>query len=316
MFDREPELAQPAKTMSPISLSRFFQSPVNAALFGMCPPWVSRCYTRRLGEVYFALRPKEKDKYLYRARKVIRQRRRGRFCPVLFDRQILHGIFDHYFEKMLMAYWGLGKINGFLGRNVRMVHADLLDQALAEGRGAILTTGHFGAVEFLPATLALNRYPVSMVVRYKTRRLKRTLEKIADTLRVELIDAVEDPVIPRALAALRAGRLFIIELDEFERWKPTGSKVMNFFGRQIMLDRAVEILQRRSGAPTLLGLMERVGLRGYQLVIETPSEHLPAPTRLGHDAQLLKRLEHYIYDRPGQWYIWNEVETLGSLRPS
>jgi lauroyl/myristoyl acyltransferase len=302
--------------VSPVSLSRFFQSPFNAALFGMYPPWVTRCYTRRLGEVYFALRPGEKEKHLYRARKIVRRRKRGRICPVLFDRQILHGIFDHYFEKMLMAYWGLERISGFLGRNVRMVHADLLDQALTEGRGAILTTGHFGAVEFLPATLALSRYPVSMVVRYKTARLKKTLENIADTLRVELIDADEGLVIPRALAALRAGRLFIIELDEFDCWKATGGKVMKFFGRQIMLDRAVELLQRRSGAPVLLGLMERVGIRGYELVIESPSEHLPAPTGLGQDAQLLKRLEHYIYDRPGQWYIWNEIGSLGSLRPS
>ena len=302
--------------MSPVSLSRFFQSPFNAALFGTYPPCVTRCYTRRLGEIYFALRPKEKKKHTGRAREVVRKKKGGRCCPVTFDRQILHGIFDHYFEKMLMAYWGLDRIRGFVDRHVRMVHADLLDEALSEGRGAILTTGHFGAVEFLPVTLALANYPVSMVVKYKTARLKRTLEGIADTLGVELIDADEGAVIPRALAALRAGRLFIIELDEFDHWKPTDRKIMNFFGDQIMLDRAVELLQRRSGAPVLLGLMERVGGRNYQLVIESPAEHMPAPTGLGHDAQLLKRLEHYIYDRPGHWYIWKELDALRSMAVS
>jgi lauroyl/myristoyl acyltransferase len=282
----------------------------------MYPPCVTRCYIRRLGEIYFILRPGEKSKYTRQAREVLSRRRNHSFCPVRFDRQILHGIFDHYFEKMLMAYWGLDRIRNFLGRQVRMVHGDLLDGALAEGRGAILTTGHFGAVEFLPATLALRKYPVSMVVKYKTARLKRTLESIADILAVELIDADEGGVIPRALSALRAGRLFIIELDEFDHWRPTDRKVMNFFGSQIMLDRAVELLQRRSGAPVLLGLMERLGSRNYQLVIESPAEHMPAPTGLGHDAQLLKRLEHYIYDRPGHWYIWKEITALSSFAVS
>ena len=42
-------------------------------------------------------------------------------------------------------------------------------------------------------------------------------------------------------------------------WKPTAHKVMNFFGRRVPLDRGVELLHRRTGAPVLLGLMERVG---------------------------------------------------------
>ena len=119
--------------------------------------------------------------------------------------------------------------------------------------GGDLSTGHFGAVEFFPATLALHDYPVTMAVNYKTPELKRTLEQMTDVFRVELLDVAEGAVIPRALSALRRGRIFITELDEMESWKPTAHKVMSFFGRRVQLDRAVELLHRRTGAPCCSG---------------------------------------------------------------
>ena len=302
--------------MSAGSLSRFIQSPVNAAVFGWYPPCVLRCYVRTLGRVYFSKKPEERERNLRFLRQTAGLAARRGGVDATLERRVLDGIFDHYFEKMLMAYWGLPKIRRFLLGHVDLVGRDLLDTALAGGRGAILSTAHFGAVEFLPATLALRDYPVTMVVNYKTKRLKRTLEAIADALRVELLDVAEGAVIPRALSALRRGRIFITELDEMESWKPTAGKVMNLFGRRVALDRSVELLHRRTGAPVILGLMERVGRRNYHLALEAPQEHHAAPTRLGPDAQLLKRLEHYIYDHPDHWYIWKDLGHLENFQPA
>jgi lauroyl/myristoyl acyltransferase len=299
--------------MSSVSLSRFIQSPVNTALFGWCPPCILRAYVRTLGRVYFTKRPAERERNLRFLRQTAGLAARRGGIDEALEKRVLDGIFDHYFEKMLMAYWGLGKIRRHLLGQVDLVGRDLLDSALAGGRGAIMSTAHFGAVEFLPATLALRAYPVTMVVNYKTKKLKRTLEAIADALRVELLDVAEGAVIPKALSALRRGRIFITELDEMESWKPSANKVMNLFGRRVALDRSVELLQRRTGAPVLLGLMQRVERRNYHLIVETPQEHHAAPTKLGPDAQLLKRLEHYIYDHPDHWYIWKDLQHLENL---
>lgn len=296
--------------MSAGNLSRFFQSPLNAAIFSRFPAGILRLYVRTLGRVYFSKKPREWGRYLLALRETTGLARRDTGTASDLERRVLHGICDHYFEKMLMAYWGLRKIRPFLLNQVLLVGPDLLDNALRQGRGVILSTGHFGAVEFLPATLGLRDYPVTMVVNYKTARLKRTLEQIADVLHVELLDVAEGAVIPRALSALRRGRIFITELDAMDAWKPSADKVMSFFGRRVQLDRAVELLHRRTGAPVLLALMERVGRQRYQLVLETPQEHHAAPTGLGPDAQLLKRLEHYIYDAPDHWYIWHELHHL------
>lgn len=296
--------------MSAGSLSRFFQSPVNAAIFGWYPPRVLRGYVRLLGRVYFNKKPAAWEPYRRGLREAFGAARARRGVDAALERQVLHGVFDHYFEKMLSAYWGYERVRAYCLRRVSLVNADLLEGALEAGHGVILSTAHFGAVEFLPGSLAWRGYPVTMVVRYQTRRLKATMEEIARRAGVEALDADEGAVLGKALAALRRGRIFITELDEMESWKPTSHKVMNLFGRRIALDRAVELLHRRTGAPVLLALIERVGALRYQLVVEAPEEHHAAPTGLGPDAQLLKRLEHYVYDHPDHWYIWKELGLL------
>lgn len=300
--------------MSAASLSRFFQAPVNAAIFAWYPPLVLRSYVRMLGRLYFLKRPVERSLYLAAFRETFGATRLRARVDVSLEKRVLHGIFDHYFEKMLSAYWGYERVRAYLLGRVTLVHADLLEAALGEGRGVILSTGHFGAVEFLPGSLAFRGYPVTMVVKYKTQQLKATMEEIARRAGVEPLDAAEGSVMPRALAALRGGRIFITELDEMSSWKPTAHKVMNLFGRRVTLDRTVELLHRRTGAPVLLALMERDGAMNYRLVIESPQEHHAAPTGLGPDAQLLKRLEHYVYDAPDHWYIWKDLRHLEQLQ--
>ena len=115
----------------------------------------------------------------------------------------------------------------------------------------------------------------------------------------------------RALAALRGGRIFITELDEMSSWKPTAHKVMNFFGRRVASGPdggTAAPAYRRTDPPCPHGTSP--ARMNYQLVIEAPQEHQAAPTGLGADAQLLKRLEHYVYDAPDHWYIWKELHYL------
>jgi lauroyl/myristoyl acyltransferase len=269
---------------------------------------------RALGRLYFSKRPQDRERYLQTLRETFGATLGRRKVDAALESSVLHGVFDHYFEKLLSAYWGYERVRAYLLTRVRVVHADLLDRSLAEGRGLILSTGHFGAVEFLPGSLAFRGYPVTMVVRYQTRQLKATMEQIARRAGVEALDADEGSVMAKALAGLRRGRIFITELDEMETWKPAAHKLMNFFGRRVPLDRTVELLHRRTGAPVLLALMERVGALRYQLVLEQPEEHHAAPIGLGPDAQMLKRLEHYIYDSPDHWYIWKDLRHLDQLQ--
>lgn len=292
------------------SLSQFFQVPINVAIFQWYPHQVLRSYMRLMGRFYFSRRQAERERHLRSLRETLRNGRHGNSCGPDLEASVLQGIYDHYFEKLLLAYWGYDRMRNFLLKRVSLVHADLLDAALREGRGVVLATAHYGAVEFLPGTLTLRGYPVTMVVRYKTAKLKRTLEHRASRVNVRLLDLEEGGIVSKAMKSLKEGRIFVTELDEMKLWKPSAHKMMNFFGHRVPLDRAVELLHRRSGSPVVLGLMERLGNWRYQLVFETATEHHAAPTGLGPDAQLLKQLEHYIYDAPDHWYIWNDLHHL------
>ena len=56
--------------MPAASLSRFFQSSLNAAIFAWYPPRVSRLYMRMLGQVYYDRKPAEKQQCLRSLKKV------------------------------------------------------------------------------------------------------------------------------------------------------------------------------------------------------------------------------------------------------
>ncbi len=266
-----------------------------------------------LGRIYFTRHPCERERYVAPLKEILGFRAAAAEDFDSLTARVLRGIFDHYFEKLLNAYWGIERMRRMLLRDVELVHEDLLAEALREGGGVILNTAHFGALEFLPAALAFRGYPVTMMARFKTARLRKTIRRLAGEAGLELLDAADSRILPRAISSLRQGSILIYQVDEISCWRPCHTKVMSFFGRRIRLDRTVELLQRRTGAALLLGLMERVGGGRYQLNFEVPSEHLPAPTGLGPDAQLIKRVEHYIYSFPEQWYNWKDVVLLDPL---
>ncbi|MGA9755423.1 MAG: hypothetical protein WBV23_09810, partial [Desulfobaccales bacterium] len=88
------------------------------------------------------------------------------------------------------------------------------------GKGVILVTGHFGAVEFLPGALALNGYPTSMICRFQTNRLRESMGERAEAVGLHLIDADEGNIILSAMQALKKGGILITECDEFDEWRP------------------------------------------------------------------------------------------------
>jgi lauroyl/myristoyl acyltransferase len=176
------------------------------------------------------------------------------------------GIFAHYHEKLFMAYTRFKKTCRYLNRRVAVEGCELLDEALARGRGVILVTGHYGAVEFLPLTLALKGYPVTMLLRFKTRQLKEILNRKAENVPVTLVDvSAEENVVFTALKALRSNQILITECDEFECWKPHRSEKGRFLGSEVRLDRSLDMLQGRSGAPICMGLVCREGSNRFSL---------------------------------------------------
>jgi Kdo2-lipid IVA lauroyltransferase/acyltransferase len=287
-----------------LSLSKFLQMKLNSFLFRFLPFSVSRCYVMVLGRLYYLLNWSERTFIRKTIKKVLRKQIPA---PMLHKKvkRTFKGIFDHYHEKLFVGYSNFPKLLKFLRSRVRFAGAEKLQAALQDGKGVILVTGHFGAVEFLPGALALNGYPTSMICRFQTTRLRESMGQRAAAVGLHLIDADEGNIILSATRALKEGRILITECDEFDEWRPDPRRDSYFLNWRLPSDRTLELLRKRSGAQVITALMQRDGKKQYTCNL-TSVGNGASPVNLSIHEQCLNVLEATVEDYPEQWYQWKK----------
>ena len=218
----------------------------------------------------------------------------------------LSGIFEHYLEKLVMAYRPLSKLLYYFDKRLTISSRNILDDAYNLNEGVILVTGHFGAVEFLPMALFLKGYKVAMICKFKTSSLKQELASRAKERNITLIDGAEPGVALKALKAIKDGCVLITECDEFKEWR-LGCEKIDILGQTVNNDKTLEIFYKKAKVPTMLGLMRRDANGGYTLCLEALAN--------GEEKVLIadmawKKLEKYIHRYPEQWYQWADFSKL------
>ena len=285
-----------------IDLSKFLQAPPNVFIFKHAPLFVSMRYLRLLGKLYYIANKQE--------RKLIKRNIEGVFGNNGHSGTIVEktfeGIFNHYNEKLLMAYRNLNILKKEIGKILDFSGMDVLEKAYSEG-GVVLVTGHFGAVEFMPLALHLKNYPVSIIVCFKSEQLRKSLTERAIQGDVELIDGHSPDVFQQAISAIRRGRVLLTECDEVDVWKTKNDKTMDAFGGRILIDKSVEILCRRTGAKALASFMVRTE-KGYRLSI-VPIEQ-SGETRKELATSIFKVFEDFVMTFPDQWYQWKKFHKM------
>ena len=293
-----------------LSLSRFLQWRLNTIMMRWLPRTMMRSYIGLLGKLYFAINYRERENIERNLCAVLR-RVAGKDSLDLIIRRTFAGIFAHYYEKLFIAYHHFGKVCRFLDTHVAITNLKLLDEALSQEKGVILVTGHFGAVELLPLTLAIKGYPVTMVVRFKTERLKNALNYRCQFVPITLLDANDGEGIAfEAIKALKSNRILIIECDEFEIWRPYRDRHTRFLGCFSPLDRTLDVFKRRYDSPVLMGLFNRGNRDSYGIDLHS----LENEQYDGEDSLISERalrvLERYIIRTPEQWYQWKDVRIV------
>lgn len=288
--------------MSKVSLSRFLQAYPNVFMFRHAPIWLSSRYLRTLGTLYYILNRHERRLIEKNIRDVFHD---GSEADAII-RKTFDGIFFHYSEKLLMAYRNFDMLKREVGSSIQYSGLDHIDRALSKG-GVLLVTGHFGGVEFMPLALHLRHYPVSMVVAFKTEKLKQNLTERAKANDVELIDGHSDKVMQEVTDALRRGRIVVTECDEVEAWRTKDNRTINAFGGQIKLDRTLDVMCRRSGAEVLSSFMVRTG-NGYLLSIDVIEEKRESTDPIS--VKILRKFEENVMRFPEQWYEWKKFHKM------
>jgi len=291
-----------------LSLSKFLQLRFNLILMSVLPMWCTRGYIWILVRLYFFCHPGQIKTIRKNIAIALRDRTPSEVKKI--TRGVIKGTIHHYQEKMANGFLNNSGLKKFLISNVTFDgYEKVLQEALNEGRGVIIASGHYGAIEFLPRYLALRKYPASTLVKFTTEKLREIMvprgEK--DGLIVVVADD-ETNVFGEASKLLAEKKIFVTQCDETEAWHADRSQTMEFLGKTVHPDRMLEVLRKRTGAVMLFGVLHREGKRKYQLILH----RVPGEGSVPVNIRTLKLLEKYVFEYPEQWYEWKKYHKIAS----
>ena len=285
-----------------VSLSGLFQLRFNLFLMSIFPVSVSKGYIWLLARLYFLCRRGQVKKIRRNLSRAMNDRTPSEIKRI--TRGVVRGIIQHYQEKMFNGFLAMPKFREFLISNVVFDGYEVvLQDALKEGRGVIIATGHYGALEFLPIYLAVRKYATVTVAKFTTERLQDIIVPRAngDGLHI-VIPGNGTNVFLEASKVLRQNKIFVTQCDETDAWHRDAGATMQFLGERIHPDKMLKLLCRRTGAVLLLGLLQRESKNGYKLVLQ----RVPCEGNEPVNVRTLKLLESHIYENPEQWYEWKK----------
>ncbi|MBW1675255.1 MAG: hypothetical protein JRF30_02215 [Deltaproteobacteria bacterium] len=289
-----------------LSLSRFLQLRFSIYLMSLWPMWFTKAYIWILARLYFMCKPGQVNTIRENIARAMKDRKPSEINKIAGG--VFTGIIQHYQEKMFNGFLEMPKFREFLLSKVSFDGCErVLQDALKEGRGVIIATGHYGALEFLPIYLAVRKYPTVTVAEFATERLKKIIMQRANGDGLDIIVPGDvTNIMHEANKVLSQNKIFVTQCDETDEWRVDRNHIMEFLGKKIHPDRMLNVLCKRTGAVLLFGLLHREGKDRYRLFLHrVPDEgHVPMSVRT------LKFLERYIRKYPDQWYEWKKYHSI------
>ncbi len=187
---------------------------------------------------------------------------------------------------------------------MRVEGKEHLESALARGKGVIALGAHFGAFTLLGTRLAVEGYPVSLII--KVGRFPKLWRKLARYQRVVGQQIIpQKPIsvsIKRSLNSLRRNEVLYIVADERQR---AGAVSVPFLGRIAYAPPGPAIFSLKTGAAILPMFVVREDEVKRTLVIKAPLQ----VERTGDEKrdieglvyQFTKAIEEVIRQYPNQW---------------
>jgi KDO2-lipid IV(A) lauroyltransferase len=291
-----------------LDFSRLLQSAPSVWLFSRLHPAASRWLLGLAGTAYFAMDQAKRGRVLASLEAFL-DTEAGQDHVMHLWRRVRAGIVDHYHEKLMMGFKPLDSLQELMAKRLKIEGKKILAEAHAQGRGVIMVTGHFGAVEFIPLSLAMQGYPLTTMVHCKSQGLRQALEYKASLFNTNLLDPKSESVLFRALRALKQGRVLITQCDELDCWRPYPNQMIDFLGLRSGLDRSLDLLARKSRSPVVFGLMHREPRRRYRLKLHQVAA--PQTAARGQVARAcLDLLSQNIMQEPQAWYEWAKLIRL------
>lgn len=187
---------------------------------------------------------------------------------------------------------------------IEIDHLERMEEALAEGRGVVVLTGHIGCWEWLSAAFTLNGMPVSAIAKPQPNiQYTRVLDDLRATIHVEIFSRGTSELLAAA-RALKSGRIlgFLADQDG-----GPGGAFIDFFGRPAATPLGPAVFSRKFKSPVLPAFILRQPDGKHKVVI---GEIMRCPKTGDTDrdlyeftVQMTAIVERIIRENPTQW-IW------------
>ena len=178
-----------------------------------------------------------------------------------------------------------------------------VEQALAQGKGAIILTGHFGNWELLAASISATIAPLTPIVRkLRSPRLNALVSSYREQAGYATID--RDTGIRHALRCLKRNELLGIVADVDTS---VSGVFVDFFGRPAYTPYSPVAIALKTGTAILPTFIVRQPDGSHRAIIEPPlvlqRTDVKEKDLVINTQKFTKIIESYIRQYPAQW-IW------------
>lgn len=224
--------------------------------------------------------------------------------PARWRRRVARASYAHLGREAATMFRMAGMDAGAIVARTDVEGLDALRAAVAEGKGAVLLTGHLGSWEMGGAAVAARGIPLVGVAKpMANRRFDADLTAARERLGMEIVDTGAAP--RRVLRALSEGRVVGLVADQNAG---ANGLFVPFFGHPASTHRGPSLFAVRSGAPLFVGSCVR--LPGARQRYRVRMERVPPPGAGDdeRDVRLLTEahtavLERAVRQAPEQ-YFW------------
>jgi len=179
-----------------------------------------------------------------------------------------------------------------------------LDQALAQNKGVIIITAHFGNFCLMMMELAQLGYKTNCIIRKpRDPAVAEAIYENMTRVGVKPIYSIPAPrSVQQSLKALRQNEILFVLLDQ--NFGSSGGVYVNFFGRQAATATGPIVMANRTGAPILMVFTIRDKDR-YRIIIDPPFdiERKDNEEEMVHSnvQKITNIIEKYIRLYPTEW---------------
>ena len=182
---------------------------------------------------------------------------------------------------------------------------EYLEEALKEGKGAILVSAHFGSFPLMLLRLVQEGYATSAIMRpFRDQIIEKDFVLLREKFGLGTIYShPRIACVARSLKALRNNELLFIPLDQ--NFGTKGGVFVNFFGQRAATATGPAIFAMRTGAPIIPIFTHRFEDDRHRIIVEKPF-HLEIKendeaTILACIEKITQIIESYIRKYPPEW---------------